>query len=227
MPGMLVGAGLLFTFFGLAVALAAAAGVVAGGDPAQSREGLQRLLDAASFKFITSLAGLAASIAYTGFRNFRMRLVEQALDDFNAVLDRQMPLATPAFLQHEANEVLRRQSATLETFGTELAVNIGQGLDATFDHRLGEHIGPLTEAMQAFARRTGAQNEDAIHQMMQAFIERLTGGTHDHLAGVTEICRRSAPGSTACKAGSPRRRRAWWNWPRRWPRVWAKALKPH
>jgi len=69
MPGMLVGAGLLFTFFGLAVALSAAGGVVAGGDPVQSRQGLHQLLDAASFKFITSLAGLLLSIAYTGFRN--------------------------------------------------------------------------------------------------------------------------------------------------------------
>ena len=47
MPGMLVGAGLLFTFLGLAVALSAAGGVVAGGDPVQSRQGLHQLLDAA------------------------------------------------------------------------------------------------------------------------------------------------------------------------------------
>jgi hypothetical protein len=186
MPGMLVGAGLLFTFFGLAVALAIAGDVVAGGDPAQSRQGLHQLLNAASFKFITSLAGLALSIAYTGFRNFRIRLVEQALDGFTVALDRQMPLATPAFLQHEANEGLRKQSAALETFGTELAVNIGQALDSAFDQRLGEHIGPLTGAMQTLVDRISTQNQDAVQQMLQSFIDRLSGGTRDHLAGVTE-----------------------------------------
>jgi hypothetical protein len=46
MPGMLVGAGLLFTFLGLAVALNGAGGVVAGGNADQSREGLHQLLDA-------------------------------------------------------------------------------------------------------------------------------------------------------------------------------------
>ena len=135
MPGMLVGAGLLFTFFGLALALAVAGGVVSGGGAAQSRAGLHRLLDAASFKFLTLLAGLALSIAYTGFRNYRLRLIEQALDGFNSALERQMPLATPAFLQHEANETLHQQSAALQTFGNELAVSIGQAFDSAFGQR--------------------------------------------------------------------------------------------
>jgi hypothetical protein len=185
MPGLLVGAGLLFTFFGLAIALLAAGDVVAGADPIQRQQGLHQLLNAASFKFFTSLAGLALSITYTLARNSRLRSVEIAVDGFNLALERQMPLATPAFLQHEANDTLRKQSAALETFGTELAVNIGQALDTAFDQRLGEHIGPLTNAMQLLANRIGAQNEDAMRQMLQAFIDRLSGGTRDHLAEVT------------------------------------------
>jgi hypothetical protein len=186
MPGMLVGAGLLFTFLGLAVALSAAGGVVAGGDPVQSRQGLHQLLDAASFKFITSLAGLLLSITYTGLRNHRIRLVEQALDGFTAALDRQMPLATPAFLQHEANEALRAQSTTFKTFSTELAASIGEKFDRAFDQRLDKHIGPWSEAMQTLADRMSTQNQDAMQQMLKTFIDRLSGGTRDHLAGVSE-----------------------------------------
>jgi hypothetical protein len=186
MPGMLVGAGLLFTFLGLAVALSAAGGVVAGADPVQSRQGLHQLLDAASFKFITSLAGLLLSITYTGLRNHRIRLVEQALDGFTAALDRQMPLATPAFLQHEANEALRAQSTTLKTFSTDFAVNIGEQLDNAIDQRLDKHIGPWSEAMQTLADRMSTLNQDAMQQMVKTFIDCLSGGTRDHLAGVTE-----------------------------------------
>lgn len=187
MPGMLVGAGLLFTFLGLAYALGGAGDVVAGTDNLQRQKGLHQLLNAASFKFITSIAGLALSILYTWFRNYRLRLVEQALDRLNAALERQMPLATPAFLQHEANETLREQSAAFEVFGTELAVSIGEKLDSAFDQRLGEHIGPLTQAIQALASRTSADNQDAVRQMMQAIIDQLSGGTRDHLAGVADI----------------------------------------
>ena len=186
MSGLLVGAGLLFSFVGLTVALRVAGDVVANGDPAQSREGLHELLNAASFKFITSATGLLLSILYTWLRNESIRAVEQALDTFNGALEQQMPLATPAFLQHEANEALRDQSAALETFGTELAVNIGQALDRAFDQRLGEHIGPLTAAMQALAERTATQNQDAVQQMLQTFVDRLSGGTRDHISGVAE-----------------------------------------
>jgi hypothetical protein len=187
MPGMLVGAGLLFTFLGLAYALGGAGDVVAGADNLQRQKGLHQLLNAASFKFITSIAGLALSIFYTWFRNYRLRLVEQTLDGLNAALERQMPLATPAFLQHEANQTLQRQSAALEVFGTQLAVSIGEKLDSAFDQRLGEHIGPLTEAIRTLASRTSADNQDAVRQMMQAIIEQLSGGTRDHLAGVADI----------------------------------------
>jgi hypothetical protein len=186
MPGMLVGAGLLFTFLGLAVALSAAGGVVAGGDPAQSRQGLHQLLDAASFKFITSLAGLLLSIAYTGFRNHRLRLVEQALDSFTAALDRQMPMATAAFLQHEANEALRAQWTSLKTFGTEFTASVGEKFEHAFDKCLDEHIGPWSEAMQTLTDRMSTQNQDAMQQMLKTFIDGLSGGTRDHLAGVTE-----------------------------------------
>ena len=186
MPGMLVGAGLLFTFLGLAVALAVAGGVVTGGTPSESRHELHNLLDTASFKFITSLFGLFLSILYTLVRNTRLRRVEQAIDGFNADLERRMPLATPAFLQHEANATLSRQLGTLDTFSNDLALSIGQALDSAFDQRLGEHIGPLRQAMQALADRIGTHNEDVMREMLQAFTDQLSGGTRDHLDGVTE-----------------------------------------
>ena len=68
LPNLLVGAGLLFTFVGLAAALGSAGGVVAEGVSQQDRNAaLKALLDTASFKFITSLFGLFLSIAYALF----------------------------------------------------------------------------------------------------------------------------------------------------------------
>ena len=51
LPGLLVGAGLLFTFLGLAVGLASASLVVASGDAQTRNSALQDLLGAASVKF--------------------------------------------------------------------------------------------------------------------------------------------------------------------------------
>src|SRR5438552_7744646 len=64
LPNLLVGAGLLFTFLGLAAALGTAGGIISGGDQAGRTNALKVLLDTASFKFITSLIGLLLSILY-------------------------------------------------------------------------------------------------------------------------------------------------------------------
>ncbi len=94
LPNLLVGAGLLFTFFGLAVALRMAGGIVAEGiSQSQRNLALQGLLDTASFKFITSLVGLALSIAYAIFwRKTCLRPAERALSAFLTDLERLMPL---------------------------------------------------------------------------------------------------------------------------------------
>jgi hypothetical protein len=70
LPGLLVGAGLLFTFFGLAIALHSASGIVAANvTQVQRNDALHELLSAASFKFWTSVAGLLLSILYALLRS--------------------------------------------------------------------------------------------------------------------------------------------------------------
>ncbi len=182
LPNLLVGAGLLFTFLGLAVALSSASGIVADGVNQVSRnQALHNLLDTASFKFVTSLVGLLLSIVYALFRKRRLQAVERALGRFLAAVEQRVPLLTPAALQQEANEFLRKQTMQLETFSTELAVNIGTAFDNSFDKRLGEHIAPLTDAIQRLAGGMSSRNEDAIRSMMEAFLDRLQVGAGDKM----------------------------------------------
>lgn len=187
LPNLLVGAGLLFTFLGLAVALSTAGGIVAEGATQEQRNAeLRALLDAASFKFITSLVGLFLSIVYALFRKHSLARAEASLDRFIAILDARVPLLTPAALQQEANHLLEKQGTQLETFSTELALNIGNAFDRAFDQRLGEHIAPLSEAMQALAANMASRNEDAMQRMLAAFIDQLQSGAGDRMADVSK-----------------------------------------
>ncbi|WP_262271845.1 hypothetical protein [Microvirga yunnanensis] len=185
LPNLLVGAGLLFTFVGLAAALSTAGGVVSG-EAAARNDALKTLLDTASFKFVTSLVGLGLSIVYALFRKRRLQGVEQALDTFLATLEARIPLLTPAALQQEANAVLERQATQLETFSTDLAINLGQVFDQAFDARLGEHIAPLTDAMQRLADGMASRNEDALQTMLDGFLQRLQGGATDRIQDVAD-----------------------------------------
>ncbi len=184
LPNLLVGAGLLFTFLGLAAALGTAGGIISGGDQAGRNNALKVLLDTASFKFITSLIGLLLSILYALFRKSCLKRTERAIDGFLTVLETRVPLLTPAALQQEANELLKRQSIQLETFSTDLAVNLGVAFDNAFNERLGEHIAPLTNAMQRLADGMGSRNEDALKAMLDTFVQRLQGGTGDRMQEV-------------------------------------------
>jgi len=63
LPGYFVGFGLIFTFLGLVAALFFAAQGMGSGDYAVAKSSLAQLLHAASFKFTTSVAGIASSLA--------------------------------------------------------------------------------------------------------------------------------------------------------------------
>ena len=188
LPNLLVGAGLLFTFLGLAVALSMASGIAADGISQAARNlALQGLLNAASFKFTTSIAGLGLSIAYTMFwRRFCLRRTDRALSEFLADLECRLPLLTPTAAQEETNGLAQRQLTQLETFNNELAVSIGSAIDGALDQRLGDHIGPLTKAMEQLAAGMATQNQDAMGHMLDAFLQKLQGGAGDKMQDVAE-----------------------------------------
>lgn len=192
LPNLLVGTGLLFTFLGLFVALGAAGGIVEADNETRNQQ-LRVLLDAASFKFVTSIFGLAASIAYALFRKRELSIVEKALDEIAAALDVRAPLATAAGLQNESNALLRRLSTHLETFSNDLAVSIGSALDNALDQRLGDHIGPLRDAIERLAQGIGTRGEDVVRELLERFTQRLESGTGEHMQGVagslTELTR--------------------------------------
>jgi hypothetical protein len=188
LPNLLVGAGLLFTFAGLTVALDAAGGVVAEGISQAGRNAaLHGLLDAASFKFVTSLFGLGLSIAYTLFwRQICLRRIDHALSGFLTELEVRVPLLTPTASQEETTELARRQLGQLEMFNTDLAVSIASAVDTKLDQRLGDHIGPLTRAMEQLAAGMSTQNQDAVGQMLDAFLQKLHLGAGDKMQEVAE-----------------------------------------
>lgn len=93
MPNLLVGIGLLFTFFFLTLALSGATSalVISGGQPTQLIDATRDLLRTAGGKFITSLAGLAASVSWTIVAKWRMARLEQACDGVLHELERLAP----------------------------------------------------------------------------------------------------------------------------------------
>jgi hypothetical protein len=177
MPGLLVGVGLLLTFVGLSLALGSAGDIVGAPDAVVRNSKLQALLDTASAKFVFSLVGLACSIAYTTWRTGCLQRTDKALDALLAALEERIPLATAAGMQAEANAFLQQSLEAQLLFTNQLAVSLGSRVDEALDTRLGEHIGPLREAIESLSASLGTHNQDAMKEMLKHFVQQLHGGT--------------------------------------------------
>lgn len=110
-----VGIGLVFTFLGLISGIYFAAQGLAG-DTEEAKLGLVQLLDAATFKFMTSIAGVGIATVFTiGYHKIYHNL-EMSFFELATLLESRVLTATVetvAFAQH--NE-LKKQTKLLELF---------------------------------------------------------------------------------------------------------------
>ena len=224
LPNLLVGAGLLFTFFGLAVALSSASGIV-DGDAGARNSALRQLLDTASFKFITSLAGLFLSIVYTVVYRSQLRSVEQSIELFVDAIEERVPPITAVSLQQESNALLERQLTFAESLANDLSIAMQQAFDQAFDQRLGEHIKPLREAMETLASRISGGNEDAIKTMLDYSCLACREAPATECRMSQQISRISGRASGVCRRASAKRLREWPTRPIQWRGAWARAPK--
>ena len=182
-PGYFVGIGLLLTFIGLVIALSkAAAGTQAAQDAVNGagavamQAALRDLLQAATFKFSTSIAGLAASIVLSFFFRIYVVMIEASLGAFCEALEEMLDFVAP-------QSVTLKMSAHLEAQLTELkAINSGE-----FFARLGQEVGPrIHEAMHGainpLADKIGdavgqlsANSQSGMHDLIQRFSDSIQG----------------------------------------------------
>src|SRR5579862_3673902 len=119
--GYFTGIGLLLTFIGLVAALKFAAAGVASSDLALAKAALNALLAAASFKFMTSIAGLGCSLLLSVAARSMTHAVEGEAQGLALDLERAM---TPLFsecLAYDQLTATREQTAQLRQISATLA----------------------------------------------------------------------------------------------------------
>lgn len=136
MPGMLMGAGILFTFLGLAVG-------VYGLDPTDADQltmGVQRLLGGMSMAFLTSIAGIGSGLWWT----WRSR---QVAADFEAVyaevadvLHDKPFILDPEEINYQFIQDMSRQAAALQDIEFSVQRGVKKALDESFAKQLNAMI---------------------------------------------------------------------------------------
>ena len=142
--GYFIGIGLLLTFVGLVAALKFAAAGVASPDLAVAKEALNALLAAASFKFMTSIAGLGSSLVLSAAARCTTYLVESGAQGLAGDLERAMAPIFTECLAYDQLDATRAQLQQLEKIGAALAAPVApraatEGADAAHHEAL-QHI---------------------------------------------------------------------------------------
>lgn len=135
LSGVFLTVGLAFTFVGLSAALLQMGGDGHSLDPKQLRQAVEGILAVSSVKFITSIAGILAYIFWTIIARVQANRQEHAVQDLNAEIRLLSTYVAPEMVLRQQLLSTNRQELLFQTFGNDLAVAIGQRIEAALRAR--------------------------------------------------------------------------------------------
>ncbi len=180
LPNYFVGFGLLFTFLGLVAAIYFASQGVVSGSVERAQESLRHLLNAATFKFMTSIVGLAASILLSLFYRTISQTLQRRFERLGEALEKGMLWTSAESVAFRQVRELENQTAELKRFNTEFAIEVGKVMEErlreTMTGSLESALGPLRDALEKLSGNLGEMNQDAIADMANSFRDNLKEG---------------------------------------------------
>ena len=185
-PSYFVGIGLLLTFLGLVAALDQAQGGLSGAQQAgqsaaeqfaKMQESLRGLLAAASFKFLTSIAGILSSLMLGFVHRVVTHRVTERIEEVAQELESRLAFVTLEALGLKQVKQLEAQTLALERLNTDFAFSVARELDTLLGRSLPQSIGtavhPVVTAINGMAERMGQSATDAAGELLGHFQQNL------------------------------------------------------
>ena len=182
MPNILIGAGLMFTFIFLALALTDAGRAM---DVNSERDAAMKSLIAnAGGKFITSIIGLFCSLSWNWRAKVKIDELQGRMFELHAAFRKIAPdTAAQAIVKRQHSifkEMLaesREQVGQLKRFETDIAVAIAKAIGNELQPSFKTLGTELVDAINELTNRIGNMNEDALQKMIAQFIEEFRGSS--------------------------------------------------
>lgn len=184
LPNYFVGFGLLCTFLGLVSGLHFAAAGVAGADANLARESLRKLLDAATFKFLTSIAGVLASLGLSVFVRIQTQALQGVLDRLCSALEKRLTFVTPEWLAQEQLREQQKLALTMERFNTDFAAQLAEALEKRMTKALTTPDG--RNVFVAAIESLGETFKGNAGEMGREVSDTVVGGISGPLASLAE-----------------------------------------
>lgn len=200
-PNIMVGIGLLFTFLFLTIALMEATATLGPQVSSEAMNaGISKLLSAAGGKFLTSLAGLLASIVWTYKSKRALHRLSVSCENLiqalarlvsangsEILLRKQVDIEDDSLgLTEELLTEAREQTGTFKRFETDLAVTLAGAITRSFSPQMEAMTAKLVAAIDNLTDRLGTMNQDALQKMLEDFSAMLKQGTESEMAQLSQ-----------------------------------------
>ena len=186
LPNYFVGFGLLCTFLGLVSGLHFAAAGVTSDKVADAQRALQDLLTAATFKFLTSIAGILCSLGLSIFIRNQSHGIQIRIDNFCRLLEERLSFVSPEYLAMQQLREQQRMLPRLEHFLTEFGVHIADAINQRLTNQEGKNvIVAAIEQLQQTMQGISAGKHDVLTAIakLQNAIQGLAGGVTEGISG--------------------------------------------
>jgi hypothetical protein len=174
-PNYLVGLGLLFTFLGLVAALYFASAGVTAASVQEAQGALRDLLGAATFKFVTSIAGLGASIVYSLREKDQLYRFGRLLGRLCASLEARLVVLTPEYLAIMQLDQLRSQTMVMRRIGRNLHVTVPDTIEDRLAEELLDAVQPMREGFARAAARLTTLDERLAERLAEPATTPVSG----------------------------------------------------
>ncbi len=181
-PGYFVGIGLLLTFVGLVLALNKAAMGASSADGAAMQNATRELLQVATFKFATSIAGLGASIALSLlFRTYTI-WIESAFDAFCQAVESKLKYTAPQSIAVEMNDRISQQLAELKAINSEqFFARMGETISPSIETAFSTVMEPVAASIDGAVAKLADNSQSGIVSLVDKFTESVQSGAGTEL----------------------------------------------
>lgn len=186
-PGYFVGIGLLLTFIGLVLALQQASAAVSSSDANGMQIATRQLLQVATFKFTTSIAGLGSSIGLSILFRFYVVWIEAAFDRFNHQIEQRVRIVSSQSIAWDMNETLSAQLSELKQINSaEFFSRMGENISPQIQSAFTVAMAPVAASIDDALARLSDSSQSGVSGLIKEFSKTLQVGAGDELRELTK-----------------------------------------
>ena len=179
-PGILVSLGILGTFLGLVLGLSGL--TLSASDTAALLDGMEKLIAGMSTAFLTSIAGVVASITFNLMYNHYISKCEKAIDRFCDVFGL---YAMPKPVSEETAMLTLQQEQT--AYMRQAVEEIGQKMAVQMEQSILRAMLPVQRSMDNFILAATQAQVEGVDRIASLFVQRMNvalGQEFEHLRQV-------------------------------------------